>query len=80
MLAQGGAIAHLTALQELRLSPGVKVEMFSLLLAGLPPSLRRLEIINCREPLDPYPKLVIETSAAGPASQPARRSVLLHHR
>ena len=67
MSLQGGALAHLTALQELRLSPGAGFQTFNLQLAGLPPSLRRLEVVNCREPLDPYPKLVVEAPAPLPA-------------
>ncbi len=66
MCLQGEAIAHLTALQELRLCPSVGVQTFNMQLAGLPPSLRSLEVVNCREPLDLYPRLVVKAPAPGP--------------
>lgn len=74
---QGGAIAHLTALQELRLCPGAGVQAFNMQLARLPPSLRSLEVVNCREPLDPYPRLVVEAPAPGPTVSDSLPSPLI---
>ena len=73
-LAQGRALAHLIALQELRLGFGANAAAMNLQLAGLPPSLQRLEILPGGEPLDPYPKLMIVPGApllAVRASAPA---------
>ncbi len=60
---QGVVLAHLTVLQELRISTGAMVETIRLHLAGLPPSLRRLRVTHGHKE-SVFPKLIIVAARA----------------
>ena len=70
---QGRELAHLTALQELRISVAAKIPAFSLQVTGIPPSLRHLEVVSCGSSLDDYLRLIVEAPAkpAAASSAPA---------
>ena len=65
---QCGELAHLAALQELRITVVAKGPAFFLQVTGLPPSLRHLEVLSCGDSLDKGPRLNIEAPAAQSAS------------